>query len=313
MEYEASAEIKASKVAGFALAELQKYLGMTQIDEQAPEVIELSLGPPSEFPADAHDGFRLVRSAGKLGIRSAQERGLLNGVYEVLNHLGFAFPFPDVDRRPAKADWARLNKCDGEGSCFIPSFRHRILHFDNLRLTPAMIDWAGKLKINMIQRPLHEYKIDTGGGTELVDMIGARGIELNVGCHGFDNWLPPCTYGREHPEWYASQHPVHQGIFIDPTGELPPSEFSAGQVCLSNPDVLAEFSANVVGFLKANPQVRTVSLWPNDGIDNWCACESCLALEPEPGRRETTEASQDDPPAPLSRDRCVSAAPQRAE
>jgi len=32
-----------------------------------------------------------------------------------------------------------------------------------------------------------------------------------------------------------------------------------------------------------------------------------------PGRRETTEASQDDPYTPFSRDRCVSAAPKRAE
>ena len=284
MKYEIGTELKDSKVAGFALAELKKYLARTEVDEQAPDVIELSLGPPSDFPADCHDGFRLVRSTGKLSIQAAQDRGLLNGVYEVLNQLGFAFPFPGIDRRPAKADWASLEDCGGEGSCFVPSFRHRILHFDNTRLTPAVIDWVAKLKINMIQRPLHEYKIDTDAGTDLVDMIRERGIELNVGCHGFDNWLPPCTYGREHPEWYAEQHPVHKGIFIDPTGDLPPSKFSAGQLCLSNPDMLAEFSANVVSFLKANAQVRTVSLWPNDGIDNWCACENCLALEPEPGR-----------------------------
>ena len=284
MKYEAGAELEDSRVAGFALAELRKYLSMTEIDDQAPAVIELSLGPPSEFPGNLHDGFRLVRSAGKLGVRAAQDRGLLNGVYEVLRLLGFAFPFPGIDRSPDKADWASLMQCAGEGACFMPSFRHRILHFDNLRLTPSVIEWVGKLRINMIQRPLHEFRIDTDAGLDLVDMISARGIELNVGCHGFDNWLPPCTYGREHPEWYAAQHPVHKGVFIDPTGELPPEEFSGGQLCLSNPDVLAEFSANVIRFLEAHPHVRTVSLWPNDGIDNWCACENCLALEPEAGR-----------------------------
>ncbi len=84
MKYEIGTELKDSKVAGFALAELKKYLARTEVDEQAPDVIELSLGPPSDFPADCHDGFRLVRSTGKLSIQAAQDRGLLNGVYEVL-------------------------------------------------------------------------------------------------------------------------------------------------------------------------------------------------------------------------------------
>ena len=284
MKYETGQGVEDSRVAGFALAELRKHLAMAEIDGQAPDVIALSLLPPCEFPQPFHDGFRLVRSGDKLSILAGQDRGLLNGVYEILGRLGFSFPFPGMDRSPRKADWASLKKCAGEGQCCVPSFRHRILHFDNMRLSPAMIDWAGKLKINMIQRPLHEYKIDTATAPELVDRIGERGIELSVGCHGFDNWLPPSQYGREHPEWYAEEHPVHRGVFIDPTGELPPVEFSAGQICLSNPEVLKAFSGNVISFLNANPQVRTISLWPNDGIDNWCSCENCLALEPDPDR-----------------------------
>ena len=112
MEYVTGHGVKDSEVAGFALAELRKYLAMTEIDGHAPSVIELSLCPPSEFPKTLHDGFRLVSSAGKLSVLAGQDRGLLNGVYEVLNRLGFAFPFPGIDRRPQKAGTARYELFD---------------------------------------------------------------------------------------------------------------------------------------------------------------------------------------------------------
>ena len=284
MKYVMGSAVKDSAVAGFALEELRRYLSMVEIDGQAPDAIELSLCPPSELPANGHDGFRLVRSGNKLGVLSVQDRGLLNGVYDLLGRIGFAFPFPGVDRTPATADWTNVKGSgSGDDGC-VPSFRHRTLHVDNMRMTPAMIDWAGKLKINMIQQPLHVYKVDIGAKPDLGEMIRARGIELNVGCHGFDNWLPPSQYGRAHPDWYAKQHAVHRGVFLDPDDALVPAECSGGQICLSNPDVVAEFAGNVIRFLEANPHVRTVSLWPNDGINNWCTCENCLALEPDPDR-----------------------------
>ncbi|MCK4899157.1 MAG: DUF4838 domain-containing protein, partial [Anaerolineales bacterium] len=148
-----------------------------------------------------------------------------------------------------------------------------------------MIDWIGKLKINMLQQPLHVYKVDLGANPNLVEMIKERGIELNVGCHGFDNWLQPSKYGKQHPQWYAQQHAVRKGVLIDPNDALSPAEFSGGQICLSNREVIGEVAKNIVSFLTENSQVRTISLWPNDVVaGGWCTCQECLALEPDPNK-----------------------------
>ena len=279
-------ETESDCITSFAKSELVQYLAKVKDTDNAPEVIALTIvnvPATGEASPPVHDGYCLSWSQNRLDLQATKPKGLLNGVYDLFRLLGFAFPFPGLDRYPSNQNWPAV-KAAANGRWRIPSFCHRILHFDNMRLTPAMIDWIGKLNINMLQQHLHVYKADIGANPNLVEMISARGIELNIGGHGFDNWLPPSRYGREHPDWYAKQHAVHRGAFLDPDDDLPPAEFSGGQICLSNPDVLREFSGNVVSFLKANPHIRIVSLWSNDGIDNWCDCEKCLSLEPNPDR-----------------------------
>ena len=268
----------------FAESELVRYLAKDA--DNAPEEIAVTIvNPPVAGKASppVHDGYCLSWTQQRLELHAAKSKGLLNGVYDILQLLGFAFPFPGQDRYPSRQDFSAL-KAAANGQWRIPSFRHRILHFDNMRLTSQMIDWIGKLKINMLQQHLHVFKADIGPRPDLIEMVRERGIELNIGGHGFDNWLPPSQYGREHPDWYSKHHVVHKGVFIDPNDALVPAEFSGGQICLSNPDVIQEFARNVVKFLTENLQIRTVSLWPNDGIGGWCTCPSCLALEPDPNR-----------------------------
>ena len=270
----------------FAKSELIQYLTKAKSTDKAPQDITLAIVEPSDTGLPSHsvyDGYSITWPQSHLELRAASPKGLLNGVYDILRLVGFAFPFPGVDRYPSKQNWSAV-KANASGQWQVPSFRHRILHFDNMRLTSEMIDWIGKLKINMLQQPLHVYKVDLDANPNLVEMIKDRGIEMNIGCHGFDNWLPPSKYGKQHPQWYAQKHVVHKGVLTDPNDALNPDEFSGGQICLSNLDVIQEFAKNVIAYLKEHPEVGTISLWPNDGIAGWCTCEKCLALEPEPDR-----------------------------
>jgi hypothetical protein len=271
-----------NEVARFARSEFEQYMSKLADSEGQPDSVEFVLDDeetkPSPSPSPVYDGFFLEESGKTLRIRASVAKGLLNGAYTVLRLLGVRFPFPGVDRIPDSADWARVRAACGKWH--IPSFRHRILHFDNLYLSAEMIDWSGKLCINMLQQPLHLFNMDLGVRPELSGMVRQRGIEMNIGCHGFDNWLPPSRYAREHPEWYSTLHPARMGVFE----EAHPDKFPprAGQLCLSNRQMIRQFADNVVAFLRKHPEVRTVNFWPNDMVGGWCECENCLALEPDP-------------------------------
>jgi len=282
------------RVGDFACAELRKYLDRSDSDSAAPAKIELFIQqnalnlPSGESPLD---GFMLEWAMSSLRIVAARPKGLLNGIYGLIELLGCRFPFPGIERCPEKLDWVNARKSCNENTWNIPSFNHRILHFDNMRLTPEMIDWIGKLRINMIQQPLHVFVKDIGAKLELANMLQDRGIELNVGCHGFDNWLPPKRYAADHPEWYATCHAARRGEFHEANDEKLPAEFATGQLCLSNRKMIAEFSENVISFFREHPEVRTISLWPNDAAGGWCTCRDCLALEPDPDRLDPQTGS----------------------
>ena len=270
-------------VARFALAQLAAYLVRSKHGPDAPSLMNLAVVAEQDAEHPVHDGYRIERDGETLHLRATQPRGLLNGVYGILTALGFAFPYPGFDRCPETADWPALLALGDAGQWRIPSFRHRIFHFDNMRLSPEMIDWSGKLCINMIQEPLHLFNRDIAVRPVLLHMIRERGIELNVGGHGFNNWIPPLVYQEEHPEWWAAYHAGagRAGLTDD---ENACREHATGQLCLSNREVVKEFAANIVAFLKKHPDVRTVCLWPNDMPGGWCTCPSCLALEPDPDR-----------------------------
>ena len=129
-------------VTSFAGSELRQYIGRGKLSDDAPEVLALSvvnqLGAAAPSPP-VHDGYCLTWSDTRLELKAAKPKGLLNGVYDILGLLGFAFPFPELDRYPSKQNWSAV-KANADGRWRIPSFRHRILHFDNMRLTPEIID-----------------------------------------------------------------------------------------------------------------------------------------------------------------------------
>lgn len=273
------------RVEHFARRELDCALRKISDGGQRAPNVKLSRIAARERAAWDSEAFRLHSHTTGVHVLACSGRGLLNGVYELLRHIGVRFPFPGADRFPAHPDWGALRSACGQESSWIsPSFRHRILHFDNLRLTHEMIDWIGKLRINMIQQPLHVFHKDIAKSSEMLDMLMDRGIEINVGAHGFDNWLPPHVYGKQHPDWYATSHAARRGDFRQPDDTQTPAQFATGQLCLSNRGMIVEFAENVVRFLRDYPAVGTVSLWPNDIIGGWCACEACLALEPAPNR-----------------------------
>jgi hypothetical protein len=95
------------------------------------------------------------------------------------------------------------------------------------------------------------------------------GMRVDIdGGHAYSGWWE--KYGKTHPEWFALQ----------PDGtrtQKPVRE----RLCKSNPALWDEIARVKIEEFRADPELLTASICPNDGGANqFCVCEACRALDP---------------------------------
>ena len=86
--------------------------------------------------------------------------------------------------------------------------------------------------------------------------------------HTFNRLLPASRYGAGHPEYYSLIN-----------GERRPG--SAGQWCLTNPEVFEIVAARIDSIFRANPDKHMISVSQNDGNHTFCRCEECEKVNQE--------------------------------
>lgn len=86
-------------------------------------------------------------------------------------------------------------------------------------------------------------------------------------CHAYHLLIPAEKYLATHPEWF----PLLQG-------ERQPGALHGKQLCVTAEGLADEFAKNVIALFDEDPNLRVVSVSPNDGY-GWCECEACQALD----------------------------------
>ena len=84
--------------------------------------------------------------------------------------------------------------------------------------------------------------------------------------HTYNSLVPPGTYFKEHPEYYAEIG----------------GKRTTRQLCMSNPDVEELILRQLLDHHEANPTVRFYEISPNDGR-GYCECEECKAIDEAAG------------------------------
>lgn len=87
--------------------------------------------------------------------------------------------------------------------------------------------------------------------------------------HTFYPLLPPDKYFKDHPEWYSLVNGART--------------FHEAQLCLTNDEMRAEVTKNVLALLRANPDAGVISVSQNDYHQGKCQCPKCAAVEAEEG------------------------------
>ncbi|MBV9083656.1 MAG: DUF4838 domain-containing protein [Acidobacteriaceae bacterium] len=228
----------------------------------------------SQFGAD---GFLLRRSGEHVFVAGTSSRGTLYATYALLEKLGCRWFAPNFDfYSPARGEYVphlSSPQIDSLDQIEKPSFAYRVKYIEEGRShTPEnlkqLVDWMAKLRLNALNSPIdyeHEGRAKWDNyRAALIPELRKRAFLLEVGGHGYQNFLPPERYFKEHPEWFA--------MIAGKRTDSPNTVFST-----SNPQAMATFIQNVRQYLRARPEIHIFDCLPPD-MTRWSEAPEDVAL-----------------------------------
>ncbi len=281
----------AGVVERFAANELTKYIhrmsgaGLTITGTNSPNTVTLGLrkdlkitGLPA--PKPGYDGYSILVEATRIVIAGDNPRGVLYGVYDLLEQLGCRWYHPAIDPKdpevvPKNPD-LKLPVGKWSESARIEDRVYWIsgLAFKVMPESVAQLDWAAKNRYNGLSWQCIPEKIDEHLGEMkskgIFTAMEKRGLMLHGPGHSFPYFLATDKYFDKHPEWFGFRDGKRQPH----GGKWPLTNF-----CMSNPQADEEFIRNVAVFAKKYPQFHWLDLLPIDGGVP-CQCEECLRSSP---------------------------------
>lgn len=185
----------------------------------------------------------------KIGVgNSVHERGILYGVYDLLDGLGVRWYRPEP--------W-------GE---YVPKLVSIELPLGTKRFKPVFSYRCGFIPDNRAEGDELLWTIRNRQNSYLDGLPSKYGgfIDRMYG-HSFNMLIPPEEYFEKHPEYFALC-----------LGKRT-TDFSA-QLCLSNPDVQRITVEKILELIKKNPTRESWAIEPNDSGPQ-CECDNCKAMD----------------------------------
>jgi hypothetical protein len=197
-------------------------------------------------PALRPEQFHLESREGALYLLGGGPRGVLYGVYELLDHLGCRWFTPELSRVPRDPN-LRLPPLVKTGG---PAFEFR----DTFNWECRDPLWWVRNRMNGWYTPVPEYM---GGHVDYCGFV-----------HTFDGLVPPEEFFGAHPEYFSLLSGVRRR--------------DGGQLCLTNPEVLRIVTERVLERMRQNPRATIFSVSQND-CTGPCECPACRAVVEEEG------------------------------
>ena len=235
----------------YAGGELAKYLAKFGIPEGDGLTVNVRIDP--DLPKEGY----AVRAEedGTLSIRGGGKRGVIYGVYELLERLGCRFFTPECEKVPCETELTAPDIDTRQ----VPKLEFRDHNYCIFASNPR---FAVKSRLNGNVPPIPERM---GGHMPYAWFV-----------HTFDKMVPAAVYGREHPEYFAEYD-----------GKRCVLDGGRTQLCLSNHDIFPIALRSVRETLKAHPESRIISISQND-IHKGCQCELCRKTDAEEGSASGT-------------------------
>ena len=196
------------------------------------------------------EDLRIIVRDGNIAIAGGRPRGSLYGVYTFLgDYLGVRFLTADHTHVPGVGHRRVVGPVD---YFYHPPLRFRSAHAGELNFNA---DFSARMRNNFIHPGYAKLQAKHGGSSSW------RLIN-----HSFDGLVPPGKHWADHPEYYG----------------LVDEKRMAGQLCLTNPEVLKIAVETVRQWLDNRPEYKNVSVSQNDN-DKYCRCPNCAATDKREG------------------------------
>ncbi len=215
------------------------------------------LGVEVDWEQFGKEGYLLRVSGNHLIIAGGQPRGVLYGVYALLeDHLGCRWFAPDTS--------------------FVP--KHKTIELGELNLTgkPAFEYRDPKMYAGGKRSPWWRTHFDPkyvartrNSGTFIdanvhpIDERYGGAFEIPYYGHNLSHLVPAKLYAAEHPEYFA----LHEGQRVT-EGDL--------ELCLTNPDVVRVAAQTLRQWMRAEPDADMFFIGQSD-TGNYCQCDQCKA------------------------------------
>ena len=229
-------------------AELSTALGaeIPVVSEAAGRYIALGSASAADVSAVAQNGYRIRAIGGDLHIAGTGARGLQAGVYRFLEQFcGRKVYAPDLTEMPTAASISVPADTD---VVYEPFFEY------------TETDWkTGNWEYSMANG------LTGGAGRALPGGLGGSVYYLGGFCHTMGSLCETEAHKDTNPEQLA----LHNG------------ERTTDQPCLTDPNVLAIATRNVLNILASGydpNSLQIVSVTQNDNY-NYCECDRCRAFE----------------------------------
>ncbi|WP_435066138.1 DUF4838 domain-containing protein [Halobaculum sp. EA56] len=205
----------------------------------------------------AEEAFIIEREESQLTVRGASPRGVLYGVYDILERdfgIRWVSPGPDGEHVPS-IDSAEITPLH---SVTMPDFGYRIA--GNFHTT-EYVRWAIRNRLHIPRWPLETDWPAVHQRTH-PEVTKREGYVTAPTVHSFHNILPRETYQEEHPNW-----------------------FSENQIDVTKESVVDAFVDKVRTFFYKYPSAKMCPITPNDGY-GWseaASSEDSLSAQSEAG------------------------------
>lgn len=205
--------------------------------------------PGAQVDALGGEGYVVVVGGNRVCLYGARPRSVLYAVYDFLREIGgceFALSVEGVERVPLlqRLELKPVRRLER------PAFPVRGFGFHTETCVDTayhtrMIDWLTKLRFNRIQLNVRLWETMSG---VLGPVLAERDLDLDLGIHSLNHFLPAAKFAEAHPDWYASV-----------------SNRFGRQLRFSNLDSVPAVAEAALRFLERTPQVKVLGLWPLDG------------------------------------------------
>jgi len=220
----------------------------------------------AEFNLSETAGYSLRHENGYLIFSAPNEIEILYAVYDFAEtFIGYCFFEPGRDIKP---DIVKEIPPGILFDCKCPKIKRRgfIQEFPFDERSFLLADWMAKNRLNYLLVWMKYYDLIS---EELKKYFAVRGIEIESGHHNFSYWIPTSEYGKEHPDFFAMKN----GVRIKPSEDKNALLLSE-QLCTANPELRDEMVKKMVAYSRSHPEIKTLSVVPNDGF-GWCECPEC--------------------------------------